>query len=118
MFTRRDCPTLRTSSSAPADDPAIAGVRVERTRALRSALLVARHRGQLGHVLQQDAAALQIEDAFLAPGLELAIDAFARGADEDAELLLRDVHFRAVIGSQRAQPSREANRQRLQHGFL
>src|SRR5271166_5439430 len=52
-------------------------------------LFVARDRGQLGHVPQQDAAALQVQNAVLAPGLELTIDAFARCADEDAELFLR-----------------------------
>ena len=49
-----------------------------------SGLLVPRHRRQLGHVLQQDAAALQVQNAVLAPELQLAVDAFARGADEHA----------------------------------
>src|SRR5579871_5937055 len=64
---------------------------------LGGALLVVRDYGQLVHVLQQNAAALQVEDAVLAPGLELAIDALARCTDEDAELLLRDVHLGAEI---------------------
>ena len=81
-------------------------------------LLVPRDRRQLGHVPQQDAAALEIEDRFLAPGLKLAVDALAGGADEDAELLLRDVHLRAEIGGERAEAPREANRQRLEHGLF
>src|SRR5207244_10049823 len=81
-------------------------------------LLVPRHRRQLGHVLQQDTAALQVQYAVLAPELELAVDAFAGGADEDAELFLRDVHLGTEIRRQRAQPAREAHRQRLQHGFF
>ena len=70
---------------------------------------------ELRQVEQQDAAALQIEDSVLAPLLQLAIDAFARRADEDAKLLLRDVDFGAEIRRQRAQPPRQAHRQRLQH---
>src|SRR4051794_28013447 len=81
-------------------------------------LLVPRDRRQLGHVPQQDAAALEIEDRLLAPGLKLAVDALAGGADENAELLLRDVHLRAEIGGERAKASREANRQRLEHGLF
>src|ERR1700688_918601 len=65
-------------------------------------LLVARHRRQLGHVLQQNAPALQIQNAVLAPELQLTVDAFARGADEDTELLLRDMDLGAEIGRQRA----------------
>src|SRR6185437_10999221 len=84
----------------------------------RNDLFVARHRGQLRHVLQQDAAALQIEDAVAAPGLKLAIDAFARGADEDAELLLRNMNLGAEIGRQRAEPARQPYRQRLQGGAV
>src|SRR3954462_5503685 len=76
------------------------------------------HRRQLGHVLQQYPAALQVQNAVLAPELQLAVDALAGGADEDAELLLRDVHLGAEIFAQRAEPSGEAHRQRLQHGFL
>jgi hypothetical protein len=45
-------------------------------------LLVPRHRRQLGHVLQQNASALQVEDAVLAPKLQLAVNAFAGGADK------------------------------------
>ena len=67
-----------------------------------SPLLVPRDRGQLGHVLQQNAPALQVQNAVLAPELQLTVDAFARGADEDAELLLRDVHLGAEIGGQRS----------------
>src|SRR6185312_9182451 len=37
---------------------------------------------------------------------------------EDAELLLRNMHFGPKIGSQRAKPPRETDRQRLQDGFL
>ena len=49
--------------------------------------------------LQENAAApLQIENAVLAPELQLAVDAFAGGADEDPELLLRDMHLGAEIG--------------------
>src|SRR6185436_19744879 len=59
-----------------------------------------------------------IQNAVLAPKLQLTIDAFAGGADEDTELLLRDVDFRAEIGGQRAEPAREPHRQRLQDGFL
>jgi len=59
--------------------------------------VVARDVVQAGHVLQQDAAALQIEDAVLAPGLQLPGDALACGADEHAELLLRNVDFGAEI---------------------
>ncbi len=75
--------------------------------------LVPCHRGQLGHILQQDAAALQVQNAILAPELQLTVDAFARRADEDTELLLRDVDFRSEIRRQRTQPSRQANRQRV-----
>ena len=32
------------------------------------------------------------------------------GADEDAELLLRDVHFGTEIGGECAEPSRQPNR--------
>ena len=60
-------------------------------------LIVPRHRRQLGHVLQQDATALQVEDAVLAPELQLTVDALAGGADEDAELFLRNVHFGTEI---------------------
>src|ERR1700739_2777884 len=81
-------------------------------------LIVARDRGQLVQVLQQDAAALQVKNAVLAPGLQLPVDAFARGADENAELLLRDVHLRAEIGGERTEPAREPHRERLQHRFL
>src|SRR5215470_9513371 len=81
-------------------------------------LFVARNRGQPVHVLQQDAAALQVQNAVLAPALQLPVDALARGADENAELLLRDVHLGAEIGGQRTEPAREPHRQRLQHGFL
>src|SRR5437879_1240080 len=81
-------------------------------------LLVARDRGQTIQVLQQDAAALQVQNAVLAPGLQLAVDAFARGADEHAELFLRDVHFGTEISGERAKPARQADRQRLQHRFL
>src|SRR5262249_31134990 len=77
-----------------------------------------RHRGQLGQVLQQDAAALQVQNAVLAPELELAVDAFAGGADEDAELLLGNMNLGAEIGGERAEAAREAHRQGLQHGFL
>src|ERR1700737_3920688 len=88
-----------------------------RTRVYRpfAPLLVPRHRRQLGHVLQQYAAALQVQNAVLAPELQLTVDAFAGGADEDAELLLRDVDFRSEVASQRAEPAGEADRQRLQH---
>src|SRR6266404_6504192 len=81
-------------------------------------LLVPRHRRQLGHVLQQYPSALQVQDAVLAPELQLTVDAFAGGADEDAELLLRDVHFGTEIGGECAEPTRQANRQRLQHRFF
>src|SRR5438105_12912891 len=81
-------------------------------------LLVPCNRGQPVQVLQQDAAALQIEDAVLAPALQLTVDAFARGADEHAELFLRDVHFGTEISGERAEPARQADRQRLQHRFL
>ena len=40
-------------------------------------LLVPRHGRQLGHVLKQDSSALQVQNAVLAPELQLAIDAFA-----------------------------------------
>src|SRR5882757_800654 len=80
--------------------------------------VVSRHRRQLGHVLQQYPSALQVQNAVLAPELQLAVDAFAGGADEDAELLLRDVDFGAEVASQRAEPAGEPDRQRLQHGFL
>src|SRR5216683_5937890 len=86
--------------------------------ASRAPLIVARDRGQLVQVLQQDAAALQVQNTVLAPGLQLTVDAFARRADEDPELLLRDVHFRSVVGAERAKPAREADRQRLQHRFF
>ncbi|KAH2816221.1 hypothetical protein KXV85_004376, partial [Aspergillus fumigatus] len=81
-------------------------------------LVVPRHGGQLVQILQQDAAALQVQDAVLAPELELAVDALAGGADEDAELLLGNVNLGTEIGSQRAEAAGEAHRQRLQHGFL
>src|SRR5437867_10952346 len=80
--------------------------------------LVPCHRRQLGHVLQQYPSALQVQNAVLAPELQLTVDAFAGGADEDAELLLRDMHFGTKIGGERAKPSRQADRQRLQHRFL
>ena len=70
--------------------------------------VVACHRRQLGHILQQYAPALQVQDAVLAPELQLAVDALAGGADENAELLLRDVHFRTEIGGQRTKSSRQA----------
>src|SRR5439155_8126447 len=69
-------------------------------------------------ILQQDAAALQVENAVLAPELQLTVDALARGADEDAELLLRNMNFRSEIGGQCAEPARQPYRQRLQHGFF
>src|SRR6476646_1891380 len=79
-----------------------------RCRPRRSeALLVPRHRRQPVQVLQQDAAALQVENAVLAPELQLTVDAFAGGADEDAELFLRDVHFGTEIGGKCAEPPRE-----------
>src|SRR5579871_2645935 len=81
-------------------------------------LFVACDRGQLGYVPQQDAAALQVQNAVLPPGLQLAVDALARCADEDAELLLRDMHLGAKIGGERAEPPREPHRQGLQHRFL
>src|ERR1700761_8862821 len=87
------------------DMPPVA-VRSVRHRAVSRALFVARDGGEPGHVLQQDAPALQIEDAVLAPGLQLTVDAFARGADEDAELLLRDVDLGAEIGCERTEPAR------------
>ena len=71
-----------------------------------------------GHVLQQNPAALQVQNAVLAPLLQLTVDAFARRTDEHAELLLRDMHLGAEIGGQRAEPSRQPYRQRLQHRFL
>src|SRR5438034_1060729 len=80
--------------------------------------LVPCRRRQLGHVLQQYPSALQVQNAVLAPQLQLTVDALAGGADEDAELLLRDVHFGTEVGGECAEPSRQANRQRLQHGFL
>ena len=43
----------------------------------------------------------------------MPVDAFARGADENAELLLRDVHLRAEIGGERTEPARESHRERL-----
>src|SRR4029079_10711965 len=73
------------------------------------------HRRQLGHVLQQYPSALQVENAVLAPELQLTVDAFTGGADEDAELLLRDVHLGTEIGGECAEPARQANRQWLQH---
>ena len=42
----------------------------------------------------------------------------ARGADENPELLLRDMHLGSEIGGQRAKPPCETNRQRLQDRFL
>src|SRR5262249_17951625 len=84
----------------------------------KRALFVARDRGQLVEILQQHAAALQIEDAVLAPGLQLAVHALARRADEDAELFLRDVHLRSEIGGERAEAAGQPNRQRLEHRFL
>src|SRR5437868_3415864 len=83
-----------------------------------SALFVARDRGQAGYVLQQDAAPLQVEDAVLAPGLKLPVDAFTRRTDEDAELLLRDVHLGAETAPQRAEPPPQPPRQRLEHRFF
>src|SRR5207237_5855847 len=86
---------------------------------LRSmSLFVPRDRGQPAQVLQQDAAALQVQDAVLAPALELTVDAFARSADEHPELFLRDMHFGAEIGGERAEPPCEPDRQWLQHRFL
>src|SRR5450755_4624718 len=108
MFARRSWPTIARRSAAKS------GQRCGGA----ALLLVTRHRGEPVHVQQQNAAALQIENVFLAPELQLTVDAFARGADEDAELLLRDVHFGSVIGGQRAEPSRQTHRQRLQHRFL
>ncbi len=110
----------RTRSRAPtaADHRAFARGGVRAGRLCPSPLFVARHRRQLGHVLQQDAAALQVQNAVLAPVLKLPVDAFARGADEYAQLFLRNVHLGAEIGCQRAKPSRQAYRQRLQHRFL
>src|SRR5689334_4856090 len=77
--------------------------------------VVAGDRVEARHVLQQDAAALQIQNAILAPGLQLPVDAFASGADEYAELLLRDVDLGAEIFGQCTQPPRQSDRQRLQH---
>src|SRR6478672_2860386 len=76
------------------------------------------HRRQLGHVLQQYPSTLQVQNAVLAPELQLTVDALAGSADEDAELLLRDVHFGPEVGGERTEPSRQADRQRLQHRFL
>src|SRR5258708_10832534 len=104
------CPALRWERF----DMGPAGARV----GAGGALLVARDRGQPCQVLQQDAAALQIEDAVLAPGLQLPVDALARGADEDAELFLRNVHLGTEIIGQRAKSAGEPDRQRLQHGFF
>src|SRR5437868_525670 len=83
-----------------------------------AALFVARHRGQPAHVQEQDTAALQVQNSVLAPLLQLTVDAFARGADEDAELFLRNMHLGSEVGGQRAQPARQPHRQRLQHRFL
>src|SRR5262245_18818101 len=80
--------------------------------------VVARDSCQLAQVLQQNAAPLEVQDTILAPDLQLTIDAFARRADENPELLLRDVHFRSIIGGERAEPAREPDRQRLQHRFF
>src|SRR5712672_517952 len=107
MFARRSWPTIARRSAAKSGQ-----------RCGAALLLVTRHRGEPVHVQQQNAAALQVENAVLAPELQLTIDAFARGADEDPELLLRDVHLGSVIGSQRAEPARQTHRQRLQHRFL
>src|SRR6267154_4286293 len=74
-----------------------------RPRQSSGALIVPRHRRQLVQVLQQDPAALQVQNAVLAPELQLTVDAFAGGADEDAELLLRNMHFRSEVGSQGAE---------------
>ena len=105
-------------SQAAADTPGDRAVAGRGIAAPARPSLVARHRGQPVHVLQQDPAALQVQDAVLAPELQLAVDAFAGGADEYAELLLRDVHLGAEIGGQRAEPARQPDRQRLQHRFL
>src|SRR5438105_6039935 len=50
--------------------------------------------------------------------LRLFADSFARGADEHPELFLRDMHFGAEIGGERAEPPCEPDRQWLQHRFL
>src|SRR5262245_58032023 len=81
-------------------------------------LLVLRDPVQLVEVLQQDAAALQIEDAVLAPGLQLPVDALACGADEDAKLFLGDMDLGTEILGQCAEPPCQPDRQRLQHRFL
>jgi hypothetical protein len=46
------------------------------------ALLIPRHRRQFAHVLQQNPAGPQIQNAVLAPELQLPIDVFGRNADE------------------------------------
>src|ERR1700724_1754543 len=86
--------------------------RAKEPRSLRP-LLVPRDRGQPVQILQQDAAALQVQDAVLAPGLELTVDAFARRADEHPEVFLGDVHLGAEIGGERAEPARQPGRQRM-----
>jgi multidrug efflux pump subunit AcrB len=94
------------------------GKKLLATDGIAPPLFVPRHRGQLGHVLQQDAATLQVENAVLAPELQLTVDAFTRSTDEHPELFLRNMHLRAEIGCQRAEPARQPDRQRLQHRFL
>src|SRR6476659_2527489 len=85
-----------------------AGMSTSKTELVKTAVsLVPCHRRQLGHVLQQDASALQVKDAVPAPQLQLAVDAFAGGADKDAELLLRDVHLGPEIGGKRAESAGE-----------
>ena len=69
---------------------------------LGNALRIPRDVGQTAHVLEQDAAALKIENAVLAPLLELPVDALARRADVNAELLLGDMDLRPVIVGERA----------------
>jgi hypothetical protein len=59
--------------------------------------------------------ALQNQNAVLAPELQLAVDAFAHGADENAELFLRDVHFGTEIAA--SAHSRRASREVNTHSM-
>src|SRR5882757_7584398 len=69
-------------------------------------------------VRQLNSLALRIRRAVLAPELQLAVDAFARGADGHPEFLLRLTHPGVEIGGHRAEPAPEADLQRLRHGLL
>src|SRR6266851_2978894 len=88
--------------------------RLDRANQYSLASVMESHR----RVRQLNSPALRIGRAVPAPELQLAVDAFARGADGDGEVLLRPPHPGVEIGGHRAELTPEANLQRLLHRLL